>query len=165
MRILAILAAGLALAGGTAQAQTPTAQPPPMFSSADAAAATAVIHRYFAAFTAKDYGAFREVFNAPFVQGGREYRILPSLDDVMTMYRGIRDPLDQRDYSASKVVEMRVVPLHAASALAHLHWQRLKKDGSLLNEGAEVLVLAKVDGQWKITGVLGEDLRQFAAAR
>jgi len=48
-------------------------------------------------------------------------------------------------------------------AMANVHWRRLKKDGSLLNEGAEVLLTAKAGGQWKMTGVIPEDLRQFKA--
>jgi hypothetical protein len=165
-RRLAILAAlPLFLAGPVlAQPQAPR-QPPPMFGPADATAARAVIDRYFAAFSAKDYATFREVFTAPYVWGGRQFSTLPTLDDVVQRYQGIRNPLDQADYSASKVVEARIVPLHANGALAHTHWQRLKKDGGLLNEGAEVLLLAKVDGQWKLTGVIPEDLRQFRAGR
>lgn len=161
MRRLALLFVGLALIAVPAAAQAPA--PPPMFSPADAAAATAVIHRYFAAFTAKDYAVFREVFNAPFLQTGRQITTIPTLDGVMQLYEGIRNPLDQADYSASKATEVRLMPLHTNSALANVHWQRFKKDGGLLNEGAEVLVLMRVDGQWKISGVMGEDLRQFRA--
>jgi hypothetical protein len=76
---------------------------------------------------------------------------------------GIRNPLDQADYSASKATEVRLIPLQTNLTLANVHWQRFKKDNSLLNEGAEVLVLMRVDGQWKISGVMGEDLRQFRA--
>jgi hypothetical protein len=155
------LAGVLFLAAGAAAAQPPV--PRPMFTAADAAAVTATVHRYFAAFSAKDYGVFREVFNAPFVTDGRPMGIIPTLDLVIQRYEGIRDPLDKADYAVSKAVEVRLIPLRAESALANLHWQRLKKDGGLLDEGAEVMVLAKVDGQWKITGNLGEDLRQFRA--
>jgi hypothetical protein len=156
-----LLLAGPALA--QPQAPQPAPQPAPMFTPADAAAARAVIDRYFAAFSAKDYATFRQVFTAPYVWGGRQFTTLPTLDDVVQRYQAIRSPLEQADYSASKAVEVRIVPLSANGAFAHVHWRRLKKDGGLLNEGAEVLILAKVDGQWKLTGVVPEDLRQFRA--
>lgn len=158
----AVLAAAL-LFPGAALAQAPQA-PPPMFAEADAEAAKAVIHRYFAAFTAQDYGAFRELFNTPYVMGGRSLNALPTLDDVTRQYQGIRDAVGKQDYSASRAANIRIEPLSGTSALAHTHWERLKRDGSLLNEGAEVLMMTKVDGRWRITGVLPEDLRQFRAA-
>jgi hypothetical protein len=159
-RRLAILAASFAAVAAPALAQSP----PPMFTPADEAAARAMIDRYFAAFSAKDYGVFRQVFHAPFVTTReRQLTVLPTLDAVAQMYEAIRNPLDQADYSSSQASEVRVEPLSGASALAHVHWRRMKKDGTLFDEGAEVLVLAKVDGTWKISGVLGEDLRQFRA--
>jgi hypothetical protein len=161
----AVLLIALAAPAATALPALAAEQPRPMFSAADAADATAVVHRYFAAFTAKDCGTMRAVFNAPYLMGGRELTALPDLDAVLQRYQAIRGPLDQADYSASKAVEVRITPLHAGSALANVHWRRLKKDGGLLNEGAEMMLVAKVDGQWKITGVLPEDLRQYQKAK
>lgn len=150
----------------TAAAQPASPQPQqPMFSEADAAAAKATIDRYFAAFSVRDYPAFRQVFTVPYLMGGRALETLPTLDAVMQRYLAVRERLDKADYASSKAAEVRLTPLGDVSALANVHWQRFKKDGSLLNEGAEILLLAKVDGAWKLTGVLPEDLRAFAAAR
>jgi hypothetical protein len=103
------------------------------------------------------------VFTAPFVMSGRQFQTLPDLDAVTAQYRGVRERLDGDDYSASRVAEMRVIPLSGRMALTPLHWERLRKNGALLNEGAETYVLAKVDGQWRMMGVLPYDLRQFRA--
>jgi hypothetical protein len=164
-RRLAMLAAAAGLAVGSAAAQTPAPTPvrapPPPFSEADRAAAEAVVHRYFAAFSVKEFATFREVFTVPFVVGGREMSVETALEQTAGRYERLRNSFDAQDYSASKATEVRIIPLHAASALAYIHWQRFRKSGAVLNEGAEVMILAKVGGAWKITGNLGADLRSF----
>jgi hypothetical protein len=160
-RRLAMLTVVAGLAAGSAAAQAPAPAPPPPFSEADRAAAEAVVHRYFAAFSVKDFATFREVFTVPFVVGGREMSVETALEQTTGRYERLRNSFDVQDYASSKATEVRVIPLHAASALAYLHWQRFRKSGDLLNEGAEVMILAKVAGQWKITGNLGADLRSF----
>lgn len=153
-------AIALVLAAGQAFAQ-PQQTPPPPFSEADRAAAEAVVHRYFTAFSVKDFVTFREVFNAPFVVGGREMSVETALEQTTSRYERLRNSFDAQDYSASKATEVRIIALHPTGALAYIHWQRLRKNGALLNEGAEVMILAKIAGQWKITGNLGADLRSF----
>ena len=157
------LAAVMALAAAPAFAQAKRT-PPPMFSDADAAAVRTLIDRYFTAFSVKDYATFAQVFTAPYLMAGREgLATIPTVEGVVERYKAIRVPLENADYSASQVVEMRLTPLSGRMAMANVHWRRLKKDGSLLNEGAEVLLTAKAGGQWKMTGVIPEDLRQFKA--
>lgn len=135
----------------------------PRFTVADETAAKALVRSYFDAFTAKDYAAFRDTyFTAPFVlmQDGK-YATLPNVAAVVDFYRGVRDPLDQADYSKSTAPEIRIQPITGTSAFAHIHTRRLRKDGSTLRENSEMLVLAKVDGRWKISGVLPEDMDRF----
>lgn len=158
LRIATFLAV-LLINVATARAQPPAAPPP--YTDADTAAIQSVIHRYFAAFTAKDYGTFGEYFQAPFVGFGRDAAIVPTFEEVLKQYQSIRDPLDNADYSASKAAEIRVTPLNPARALAAVHWQRFKKDGSLLNEGAEFLIMSKTTGSWKIAGVMGQQLQFY----
>jgi hypothetical protein len=128
--------------------------PMPVFSDADRSAIPAVIHNYFAAFTAKDYGSFDKHFQAPFLGYGREPVIVATFDEVLKRYQGIRDPLDAADYSASKATEIRLIPMTPFLAQANVHWQRFKKDGTLLNEGSEFMLMSKSTGTWKIAGVL-----------
>jgi hypothetical protein len=136
-------------------------QPVPQFTATDRSEIPAVIHRYFAAFTAKDYASFGEYFQAPFVGYGREPGIVPTFDEVLKRYQSIRDPLDQADYSSSKAVEIRLVPMTPFLALANVHWQRYKKDGTLLNEGSEFMVMNKSTGAWKIAGVLPQQFQLY----
>ena len=98
----------------------------PTFTAGDRTDVEAVVRGYFAAFTAKDYTSFGKYFQAPFVSFGREPVIVATLDEVITRYRGIRDPLDQADYSESNVAEVRVTGVTFERALANIHWRRLK---------------------------------------
>lgn len=146
-----------------APAQSPAAGTTPAeFTAQDRANILEQIHGYFAAFSAKRYESFPGYMQAPFLGYGREPVIIATLDEVIASYRRIRDPLDQADYSSSKAANIRLMPQTPVHALAGVHWQRLKKDGSLLDEGAEILVMNKVSGTWKMAGVLPQQLKHFA---
>lgn len=137
------------------------AEPPAAFTAQDSEAIKSVIRHYFQAFTAKDYAAFGDYFTAPFVLVGRQPQVLPTIEDVIRTWRGIRAPLDHTAYATSKAVEIRVIPMNSERALANIHWQRFKKDGSLLSEGAEFYFVIKRSGQWKIDGQMGQQLALF----
>ncbi|MEQ1581804.1 MAG: hypothetical protein ABL964_14530 [Steroidobacteraceae bacterium] len=81
MKILrsGLLIAASILASWLANAQSPA----PFFTGSDRAAIPAIIHSYFAAFTAKDYGAFDKHFQSPFVSYGREPVIIATFEEVL----------------------------------------------------------------------------------
>jgi hypothetical protein len=145
------------LASWLANAQSPV----PSFTDSDRAAIPAIIHSYFAAFTAKEYGVFDKHFQAPFVGYGREPVVIATFEEVLKRYQGIRDPLDAADYSASKATEIRLIPMTPLLAMANVHWQRLKKDGTLLNEGSEFMLMSKSTGTWKIAGVFPQQFQLY----
>jgi hypothetical protein len=151
-----VLLAALALV-----AATPALAQPPVFTPQDETAIRKVIDGYFAAITIKDYPAIETLAHAPYVVWGPEFRTLPTMSEVMARYRRTGDSLNLPDYKLSRAIEVRVEPLHGRLAMAHVHWERLKRDGSRLNEGAEVLVMSKIDDAWKISGNFGEALREF----
>lgn len=159
--LLRILVALAGLAAFVPMTQGAEPAPSPAFVAADRAAIESVIHRYFDAFTRKDYGSFGDYYQAPFLAFGRDAVVVPTLEEVVQRYRGIRDPLDQADYSASKAVEIRITPVTVMRALANLRWQRLRKDGSVLDEGSEFMIMSKTTGTWKIAGVMGQQLALF----
>jgi hypothetical protein len=152
-----LLIVAAVLAPWLANAQSPV----PAFTDSDRAAIPDMIHDYFAAFTAKDYGAFDKYFQAPFMGYGREPVVIATFDEVLKRYQGIRDPLDAADYSASKATEIRLIPMTPVLAMANVHWQRLKKDGTLLDEGSEFMLMSKSTGTWKIAGVLPQQFRLY----
>lgn len=150
--LLALVGVLLLTLGAGAQA------PPAPFGPADRTQIETVVHAYFAAFTAKDWAGMARVFQAPFVSIGVENVTVPTVDDVVARYRGIREPLDQQDYSQSLAAEIRVTETVTNRAIADVHWKRLKKDKTLLVEFSEFLLMSKTSGSWKIAGVMAHPL-------
>jgi len=136
-------------------------QPAPAFSPSDKTAVENVINGYFQAFTDKNYDRIRDSFQAPFFGFSGGSVLARSLEDTVKSYRKLRESLSATDYAVSKVAEMRITALANETALVNIHWQRLKKDGSLFGEGSEIMVVTKTSGGWKICGSLGQNLADF----
>jgi len=49
---------------------------------------------------------------------------------------------------------MTITPLSTTTALVDSHWRRDKKDGTLFNEGSEIMAVLKTPAGWKIAGIL-----------
>jgi len=155
-----VIALTLAVLGGV-PARGTQPQSAPSFTAADQRAIRSAVDGYFEAFTAKDFASFGKYFQAPFVVFGRQVRILATLQDVVRQWRGIREPLDNSAYGASKVLQIRIIPVSSERALADIHWQRLLKDGAVMSEGAEFYFMSKSSGSWKLAGVMGQQLALF----
>ncbi len=137
--------------------------PPPGFGEQEKADVAAAIDAYFRAFTAKDFEAFRAVLQAPFTRwpAGGTPNISPTLDDVVMGYQQARQNLEGTEYAVSRAAEMIITPLSSTAAHVDVHWRRDKKDGSLFQEGAEILTVVKTAAGWKINGNLGRSLSQY----
>jgi hypothetical protein len=136
--------------------------PPAPFAPADKAEVEKVINDYFQAFTDKNYDRVRDSFQAPFVNlSGGGSVVISTLDDAVGNYRRIRESLEGSGYAASKAVEIRITALANNGVIANIHWQRLKKDGSLLNEGSEFMIVTRESGRWKICSSIGQNLADF----
>lgn len=160
--IILLTAAMFALSSGMLQGQARGAGRP-AFQPAEAAQIKALIDNYFEGFTAKDYQKFPQFFQVPFLnlRNGRP-AVQNDLGEVLKSYEHIRDSLDHTDYAVSKPEQIRITALSADSALVNILWRRYKKDGSLLNDGAEFYVACKSSGQWKLCGNIGQEMDQFA---
>jgi hypothetical protein len=136
---------------------------PPSFGDKESADIRALVNEYFRAFTVRDFDAFRVVFQPPYMMWaiGGPPNVLTTLDDIVTRYRTLRDSLDGTDYAVSKAAAMTITPLSATSALVDIHWRRDKKDGTLFNEGGEIMAVLKTPTGWKISGNLGRQLSQY----
>jgi ketosteroid isomerase-like protein len=137
------------------------AEPAAHAAVSDADAIRQFVDGYFASFTAKDYDVLRQDFSAPFVFMDPQPRVVPRLEEVVQVWRGIRESLDSSAYATSRVAQLRVVLLGGGRALANVHWQRLRRNGSLLSEGAEFYVLTRQSGRWQFDGVMGQNLALF----
>ena len=52
-------------------------------------------------------------------------------------------------------------PPSGGGALADIHWQGLNTDGTVLDDGGEIMLFSKTSGTWKINGLIGRDERHF----
>jgi hypothetical protein len=136
---------------------------PPVFGDQEKADVAAVVNNYFAAFSRKDYAALGNTETVPFLRWfvGGTPNVATSIEDVVTVSRTTRDGLDNSDYALSRAAEMIITPLSATSAMVDVHWRRDKKDGSLLQEGAEILTLLKTPAGWRINSVIGRALSHY----
>ena len=142
-------------------AQPPAPAPPAHFTAQDTEAVRTLIRNYFAAFTAKKFALFDEYFTAPFMMAGATPTLLPTLPDVIRVWRGIRERLDHTAYATSQAVEIRVIAVTPERALANIHWKRFTRSGALMSEGAEFYFVTRRSGQWKIDGLMGQQLALF----
>lgn len=126
-----------------------------------AAGITALINNYAKAFSTKDYDTIREEVQAPFVNFNGKIVTTLTIDDVVANYRRGRDSMDKMDYGSSKPYEMRITPLTDTTALVDIHWQVLKKDGSPLRQGGEVMMVSKSTGSWKLCGAMHQEPSEF----
>jgi hypothetical protein len=132
------------------------------FTPADAADVRATVDRYFDAFSKRDFAAFNDLFQAPFlVFGAGGGQLIETVNEVVARWTRVRTALDDRDYARSSATDVRVTALDGARALANVRWQRFKRDGGVLDEGAEFYAVCKNSGRWKLCGNLGQSLAQF----
>jgi hypothetical protein len=137
--------------------------PPPVFGDDDRAAVAATINDYFQAFTANDFERFRSLLQAPFTRWPMGGAALPaaSVDEVVTGMRDARQALEGSAYAVSRVAAMIITPTSANSAMVDVHWRRDRADGSVFQEGAEILTVVKTPSGWKVNGNIGRALSHY----
>jgi hypothetical protein len=163
---------GSAITGAMTQGGMPIAlnfrrvaalDPPPVFGDEERAAVAEVISGYFQSFTDNDFDRFRGLLQAPFTRWpmGGPAMTAASLDEVVTGMRDARQALEGSAYAVSRVAEMIITPTSANSAMVDLHWRRDKADGSVFQEGAEILTVVRTPTGWKVNGNLGRALSHY----
>ena len=122
-----------------------------------------VLTEYSDIFVGKAYDRLKDVCQVPFVRvDDRETVALRTMEEVIELYRQVREPLDARGYKTSRLLlsETRISVLSATQVLVNLPYDRYKIDGSLLERGSGFYILSKSSGTWKISGVLSQDPSQ-----
>lgn len=135
----------------------------PLFGEAERTAVAEVINGYFASFTANDFQRFATYLQAPFARWpmGGSVTTMISVEEVVAGMRNTRAGLEGTDYAVSRAAEMIITPTSANSAMVDIHWRRDRKDGSLFQEGAEILTVVKTPSGWKINGNLARALTHY----
>lgn len=134
------------------------------FGASDKAAIEQLFDRYSLAYSKKDYAALRDCLQVPFIRLSADtemWDVQRTMDEAMTYYKNHREALDKDNYDHSEYVRMEIIALRANRALVEQVYRRYRKDGTLLLEAAAIYVVNKSSGEWKICGILSQDLEEY----
>ena len=120
------------------------------FARYDADALAALFAFPFQAVSATDDGA------AITAAGGvDEWR--PVLEGLLGMYRTL-------GVAEGEPLQLHSAELTPQTGSARVHWQLRREDGSTIYEFTAVYTLARVDGAWKVAGIVHDELPKLQAA-
>jgi hypothetical protein len=122
------------------------------------------LRNWFAAFSVKNYAAIGQYFAAPYTAIGNKTIVLTDMATVRNMWQRTREALNGTDYAHTEAVAIRVIPRSATRALLNIHWRRINKDGSTMNEGSEFYFATKDSGVWRFNGGMSQNLAEYEAA-
>ncbi len=162
-RFLILLIAGLLSCSGSVLGQKAAG-----FEESDKTAIGKLFDRYSHAYSTKDYTAIRECLQVPFIRLSADkamWDVQTTMDEVMTYYKAHREALDKDNYDHSQYMRTEVTALGANRALLDQIYRRYRKDGTILREAAAVYVVSKSSGEWRICGILDQDLEQYGKVR
>lgn len=114
---------------------------------------------YSQAFVNKDYDQIRDLVQVPFFRWSDGVTaVFETPDEVINFYRSAREPLDARGYKTSRadLSHARISLLSPTRVLFSVRYRRYKADGSLLEEGAQVYLMSKASGKWKVQGLMAQ---------
>ena len=106
----------------------------------------------------RDYQKLRERFlYVPFVVVDDASRVITSVDAVIAGLRMTRESYEAAGYTTTEIAPSRVSVLANDRLLLNYRLRHLKKDGSLLAERANLYVMVRVAGVWKVGGIIPQD--------
>lgn len=129
-------------------------------SDAEKQAIETMFVSYNRALVEKDYLALREHLELPFIVIDDTTRVVSDLDGVIEGFRRRREAMDPQGYSASTPGPALFLPLTESRVLMNRAIRHYKKDGTLLEEQANVYIVSRSSGRWRILGVMRQDPSQ-----
>ena len=129
-------------------------------SDADREAIEAMFVSYNRALIEKNYTALREHLESPFIVIDDTSRVVSDMDTVIEGFRRRREGMDPQGYSTSTPGPALFLPLTESRVLMNRAIRHYKKDGTLLEEQANVYIVSRSSGRWRILGVMPQDPSQ-----
>jgi hypothetical protein len=118
----------------------------------------AAVEGYNQALVDRNYTELRDRFlHVPFVVVDETPRVITSLEVVVDGLRKTREALDAEGYATTTISSPRVTVLVGDRVLINCRLSHLKQDGSMLTQRANLYVLVKANGMWKIGGIIPQD--------
>lgn len=127
-----------------------------MDETADIAALKALYDDYLDAWNRKDLTALVQLFAFPMVVGGngRAPLGLPDAAAYLDRTGAIMADIESRGWVRSVLDEIHVGMMAAGTAVLTVHYHRARSDGSRLEGGTSNYLARKLDGAWKIVGMI-----------
>ena len=112
---------------------------------------------YNRALIEKNYRLLGEQLAVPFIVVDSTTRLVGDLNAVVEGLRKVREAMDQQGYATSTLGLARFIRLAEDRLLVERAVHHLKHDGSLLVERANVYIVRKSSGRWRIAGAIQQD--------
>lgn len=127
-----------------------------MSDQAEIAAHHALYDTYFSTWNRKDVDALADLFAFPLIigGGGRAPVTVPDAAAYRARMNVTLEDLESRDWTISILDEMHVGLMAGDSGVITVHYHRDRADGTLIEAGTSNYLTRKIDGVWKIIGML-----------
>ena len=112
---------------------------------------------YNRALIEKNYRLLGEQLAVPFVVVDTTTRLVDDLNVVVEGLRKVREAMEQQGYATSTLGPARFIRLAEDRVLVDRTVHHLKHDGSLLVERANVYIVRRSSGRWRVAGTMQQD--------
>ena len=142
---------GLAILPQTTSAQAPDLNDPERRAIEEMFAA------YNDALVRRDYTALRDYLEVPFIVLDATTRVAADLDALTAGLQRLREAMDSQSYATSTPGPSRFLVLSAARVLMSRSVRHYRKDGGVIDQRANVYVLRRSAGRWRIEGTIQQE--------
>ena len=154
MKLLPLLTFTIIMCAGCQVTQTYNINTPPEGAqSGSAGDIEKLVDTYVDAFIDKNYSKIDEITEVPFVFVNNDETLSYSTkESLIERYKGIRESLDNSDYSHSEVTSIDISPINDSIAKARIAYSRKDKSGEVFHKGQGVYLFRKKSNQWFLVG-------------
>lgn len=127
-----------------------------MSDQSEVAAHEELYDTYFSTWNRKDVDGLSDLFAFPLIigGGGRAPVTVPDAATYRDRMRGLLADLEARGWTKSILDELHVGLMAGDTGVITIHYHRDQADGTLIESGTSNYLTRKIDGQWKIIGML-----------
>ena len=127
-----------------------------MSEQSEIAAHEALYDTYFSTWNRKDIDALADLFAFPAIVGGggRAPATIPDAASYRARMQMLLVDLESRGWAISILDEMHVGLMAGDTGVITIRYHRERADGSLIEAGTSSYLTRKIDGAWKIVGML-----------
>jgi ketosteroid isomerase-like protein len=112
----------------------------------------AFLEEYNTAFASIDGKRIAALYHMPTVtmRGDGSIHCLQSREELARFFQGVADTYYKDGYRGGRFKNLEVVPIGGRSALASLHWEMQRGDGSVIREWRQSYNVVRIGDVWQI---------------